>query len=198
MGGKMQVLSFEPDADLCKVLELARLSDRHRTKVYNTGISDGSGSLAFYKAADISGSFDYEFVNGQIRQGEKVEDRFESIAVPVAALDDLLTDREANRVRVIKLDVEGFEYKAVLGAEKIIRTDAPLICLEYNDKREAVLDLLKDSYSCYHYDYRINKFVRPNCRNSLNYWLIPTDGTNDDAFNMILNGMLDGSLGTGE
>lgn len=52
-----------------------------------------------------------------------------SVEVEIKTLDDLLLD-EVERVDVIKCDVEGAEYLALRGAEKILRRDMPDLVLE--------------------------------------------------------------------
>lgn len=52
-----------------------------------------------------------------------------SVEVQVDTLDDLLFDT-VGRVDVIKCDIEGGEFPAMRGAEKILRRDHPSLCLE--------------------------------------------------------------------
>ena len=59
--------------------------------------------------------------------------RNESKSVDIVKLDDYLKDRKS-RVGLIKLDIEGFEENALIGAEKIIREDKPILLVAaYHD-----------------------------------------------------------------
>jgi FkbM family methyltransferase len=51
----------------------------------------------------------------------------------VHKLDDIMPPNEVDIVRLIKLDVEGFENEVLLGAEKLIQASRPVIIMETND-----------------------------------------------------------------
>jgi len=55
------------------------------------------------------------------------------------AIDDLEID---HRISLAKVDVEGYEYPALLGMLKIIERDRPLLIVEYTGDKEAVERLL--------------------------------------------------------
>lgn len=52
----------------------------------------------------------------------------QTIDVPVKRIDDLVPKNR--RVSIIQLDIEGFEWQALLGAKGIIERDRPIIILE--------------------------------------------------------------------
>ncbi|MDW8394281.1 MAG: FkbM family methyltransferase, partial [Chitinophagales bacterium] len=57
----------------------------------------------------------------------------ETETVEVLPLDELLTEKDWP-VRMVKIDVEGYELEVITGAQKLLqRHDAPLLCLEYNE-----------------------------------------------------------------
>lgn len=56
--------------------------------------------------------------------------RFMTVECPVVTLDDALRTR-SKPVRVMKVDVEGFELSVVRGAGEIIRRDRPAVCFEF-------------------------------------------------------------------
>lgn len=59
--------------------------------------------------------------------------------IPIIALDNL----DFHDVRLIQLDLEGFEPQALKGAEKTIRQFHPLIILECGDEYERVLPIIE-------------------------------------------------------
>lgn len=76
-------------------------------------------------------------------------DEFEIIQVEV--LDDVLKANNISKVKLIKIDVEGFELEVVKGAKNLFSSpDAPIACVEYvkgqqivTDNGQTALDLLK-------------------------------------------------------
>lgn len=53
----------------------------------------------------------------------------ETIMVPVVTLDSVILDQQ---IYGIKIDVEGFEFEVVKGAERILKNYKPWLCIEYN------------------------------------------------------------------
>jgi hypothetical protein len=61
----------------------------------------------------------------------------EGIAVPTVALDDAVRAHGIDRVRAIKVDVEGFELGVFQGATQILtQPSAPVVFFEFNDWAE--------------------------------------------------------------
>jgi hypothetical protein len=50
-----------------------------------------------------------------------------------AALDEVLRQREVQRVDVVKIDVEGFEPAVLAGAQTMLGRDRPALIFEYMD-----------------------------------------------------------------
>jgi FkbM family methyltransferase len=53
--------------------------------------------------------------------------------VSVRRLDQVLEEQGVSRVAVIKMDIEGSEYRALRGAERILERDRPAILIELNE-----------------------------------------------------------------
>ncbi len=71
--------------------------------------------------------------------------------VPMTTLDGLVTN-ENRHVVGIKIDVENYEYFALLGAKKILSEQKPIVYTELweNENRTKVMDLLDSlGYGCY-------------------------------------------------
>ncbi len=67
-------------------------------------------------------------------------DKFdEGHKVPLVKLDDFLT---LNRLKLLKIDVEGMESQAIMGASNLINTFKPAIYIE-NDRRENSKELIE-------------------------------------------------------
>ncbi len=83
-------------------------------------VSNEKKVIRFWETEKRGGSFSPEFVN---------ETRFNRVKpvnvydVETCTIDEAVSDRE--RVGLIKMDIEGAEYEALLGAEKTIKRDRP-------------------------------------------------------------------------
>jgi FkbM family methyltransferase len=53
--------------------------------------------------------------------------------VAVRRLDQILEEQGAGRVNVIKMDIEGSEYRALCGAARVLAEDRPAILIELNE-----------------------------------------------------------------
>lgn len=57
----------------------------------------------------------------------------EKIKRPVITLDQFCQEKQMGKVDLMKIDVEGYEYKVLKGAINIIEKDRPRICIELNE-----------------------------------------------------------------
>jgi FkbM family methyltransferase len=117
------VYAFEPMIDHyeCLVENTKKFSN---ITTYNCGISNQSGTLkGAYRTMKNSGSFqlvDDEFVAVNRKQA-KIYD------IPSKRLDEF----ELVNVDMIKIDVEGWEFEVLKGAEQTIRRCQPVLMVEY-------------------------------------------------------------------
>lgn len=63
------------------------------------------------------------------------EDDFETVPVDVKTLDAYLADKKLEKVNFLKIDVEGFEWNVLQGAQKTLQTFKPHILMEYDFER---------------------------------------------------------------
>jgi hypothetical protein len=63
---------------------------------------------------------------------EEKAESFAVLSVPTVALDDYFTTAE--RVALLKIDVEGAELAVLRGAERILRSDGPLLVFECENR----------------------------------------------------------------
>jgi FkbM family methyltransferase len=110
-----RVVSFEPHPRIFKVLSLnAELASN--ISVYNVGLSDQEGS------AVLSGPA-VNFGRSTICETRDAN----AVDIKLVKLD---TFSEFENVKLLKIDVEGHEYKALSGARKIIQEHQPIILFE--------------------------------------------------------------------
>ncbi len=96
--------------------------------------------------------------NAAIADGESAGQPSENEAVDVVALDD---DLSGERVGLLKIDVEGFEARVLLGARKILEEQRPLLFIEvhpnllrrYGACAAELIGLLSDKYDLSCWDY---------------------------------------------
>jgi FkbM family methyltransferase len=129
------VYSFEPNPRTYQVLRLnAELAKN--VHCWQIGLSDRNGSAAMRIPPHNIG-------------GASIGDKWEHSAqsIEVRTLDSLLPDVE--KVRLIKVDVEGHEYQAISGSRKLIKAHRPIILFEqhlvdFRDGRSPVISLLQE------------------------------------------------------
>lgn len=129
-----RVVSFEPHPRIFKVLSLnAELVDN--MTCHNVGLSDKEGSALLSGPAN---NF------GRSTIGESRDAR--SVDIKLVKLD---TFCEFENVKLMKIDVEGHEYKVLLGAKEVIREHKPIILFEqhiedFKNGESQILSLLRE------------------------------------------------------
>ena len=125
----MLVESFEPNSRIFKqLLSNIRLNELKNVNAHNVAVgameevltlnipmspSENSGTASLFKNTDIVNPV------GQ--------------TVNVVKLDNFYNNR-TQRISAIKIDVQGFEWNVIKGAEKIIKSDRPVIIFEHEDR----------------------------------------------------------------
>jgi FkbM family methyltransferase len=124
VGPTGKVLAFEPApaarGQLLQNLELSRFA---WVEVSARAMADSEGSRPFVAFAnDAWGSSSFapppEYAGGSVE------------TVETTTLDAILTDQDQARVRLVKLDLEGAEYAALQGAERLLREIGPDFLIE--------------------------------------------------------------------
>lgn len=106
----------------------------------------GMVSYSFYEEADVLSSIASVEPN-------PINDR--TAEAPAITIDGLVEEHApGGRVRLIKIDVEGAEDKALGGAARTLDRDRPDVLIEINDRRRvsAVRKLFPRGYHCYSID----------------------------------------------
>jgi FkbM family methyltransferase len=122
------VYAFEPDAELAAFLKRAAPAN---LTVLNQLISDHHGILEFYFPSSIDGS-----ALGTVEPAVAAQfftSAFDTRTVQSATLDDF-ADKD---IGFVKIDIEGHEYAALLGAKKLLQTQKPTFLVETEDRHNA-------------------------------------------------------------
>jgi len=82
------------------------------------------------------GSFDLIVDTISNRGGNRISyntDQKQSTKIEVDTLDNWIQDNKIKHVNVIKIDVEGFEYKVLKGGEQLLTEEQPTLFIELDD-----------------------------------------------------------------
>jgi FkbM family methyltransferase len=112
VGPAGRVIAVEPQSRLQAILsENLRLNDALRVQVVSAAISDRSGTAPLYISPDTNtGSTSLALTTAYSLPTEEV---------PTRTLSDLLSECRVGSVDLMKMDIEGFEYEAILGSKEL-------------------------------------------------------------------------------
>jgi FkbM family methyltransferase len=114
-GGR--VVAVEPQARLRSVLEEnIRLNDLRNVTLSDAAVSDAEGAAEFFLTPDMN--------TGASGLARHTRYALPTQSVRTATLSQVLADAGANRVDLLKMDIEGFEYEAVFGSRDLFRAGA--------------------------------------------------------------------------
>lgn len=142
-----KVVSIEASPDTARYLESTWAGSGYcdRWVIVNEAVGEVPGTNTYYCGTDEFGAFDGSRDTG--RGGEK-----KAIIVNVTTVDRIWTSLDRPQVSLIKLDIEGGEYDALLGAMNCLRETRPAVLLEWNpvnlrayDRSQGSLVSLADS-----------------------------------------------------
>ena len=154
-----QVIVFEPNEGNCsKIQEHIRLNQVHNVKLLRLGIGDTKKENQIFifrrKDGGATGSMDENIQSQIIREGN-----FKQLQINVDTLDGAIATHGLPKPDFIKIDIEGMEYKALLGMSKTINNYSPQLYIEIHgadelSKREnirRIAELLQSwGYSIWH------------------------------------------------
>nr|CAD1829349.1 unnamed protein product [Ananas comosus var. bracteatus] len=133
-GDGVRVVAFEPVLEnlqrICDGVFLNRAGDR--VTVYAAAASDRIGNITFHK---LVGRLDNSAISATgaklaFKSNEEI-----AIEVPTIPLDEVIPDSE--RVLLIKIDVQGWEYHVLRGASRLLsrrKPEAPYLIYEEDER----------------------------------------------------------------
>lgn len=157
----LKVHAFEPQRLVFQMLAgTVALNSIDNVYLHHAAVSDQSGILSIplvdYSHEANFGAFEIEPAKKPDFDGKTIPNTWESVTK--TSIDDL----NLHSVRLIKLDIEGMEYKALLGARRTLLECRPLIYLEYEKTDfNAVKALLKEHDYIAYYSQRPNILCIP-------------------------------------
>ncbi|EJN60454.1 FkbM family methyltransferase [Halogranum rubrum] len=122
-----RVVAFEANPAVCAQLRtnVRRNEFETRVDVRAVGLGDDTGTRRFYRSTyDELGSF--AAANASAWEA-RIRD---TVEVPIARLDDLVAAGDISPPNHLKVDVEGFGYEVLRGAEETLRRYRPVVYFE--------------------------------------------------------------------
>jgi FkbM family methyltransferase len=163
------VFAIDPSPQNCEFISLlAQLNNINNIKVIQKAISDNNEILS---------------TNDPINHCVFVNNSDGQTKVNAESLDYLFDINEINSIGFIHLDVEGMEFKVILGSENIIKKFKPIIAFEQHIESDNYLELSEHIRQFDYQIYLINESFngcRHDCRNLL---AIPNEKIQNDLIN---------------
>jgi FkbM family methyltransferase len=125
-----RVYAFEPSAYALSILRPAlQLNGRSNVTVVQAGLSDAAGELVLHTPVKPRGSLGF----GVAHLGEGADEGASwDQRVPLLTLDAFAAREALTRLDFIKVDIEGWEMRALAGGEATLRRFRPALFLEVN------------------------------------------------------------------
>lgn len=126
-GENGKVHAFEPDPiNYQRLQNNLRLNHFTNIQTHQLGLGDNVGTFVMRRVSDGNQGMN-RIVNHP--PGGKA-----TIEIEVTTLDNFFEKNGIERVDLIKIDVEGFEYKVLKGAEKTLNRFQPVLFIELDDQ----------------------------------------------------------------
>lgn len=140
-----KIFSFEPQKERFEIISKnVELNKCKNVQIFNNGLGDKEAQLQLHTDVFSPSIVDIENSKGK------------SELIDILVLDNVLLSKGVEKVKFIKIDVEGFELNVLKGAEKLLsRKDAPIVCIEYVKRLQ---NLNNNDISIIEYIKRINDY----------------------------------------
>ncbi|MGM4906717.1 FkbM family methyltransferase [Tardiphaga sp. 866_E4_N2_1] len=143
------VESFEPSPDVFQAL-CANLENRANARAHNVGVGD-TDEVREFSAQGMSPASSFVEEVTQINSRYFPDDQIKRTSVAITRLDTFMSASGKRPPELLKLDVEGYEQRALMGAERLLDTHKPAILMEIHPPQlelsggseEGIFDLLR-------------------------------------------------------
>jgi FkbM family methyltransferase len=140
------VLAIDPIDSNCKLVNKSAVANGFKnikTGSYALGDVNAQTSAYTFDDSNMANFTDSGFVNYSNKNAQNF---------CVKTLDSVMSDENLLQLHFIKIDVEGYEYKVLLGAQKLIKKFHPTCLIEVHSSKiwPAIFDFLtKEHYEFY-------------------------------------------------
>jgi FkbM family methyltransferase len=128
-GSTGKVFAFEPDSTNYKTASLHfKLNNTTNIQIFNTGLGDEKRQALQYNVN--------EFNRGMMRilPPEEAVEGAATTEVQVDTLDNIFQNNQVSAPHLMKIDVEGFEFRVLKGARQTILKYKPTLFIELDDR----------------------------------------------------------------
>jgi FkbM family methyltransferase len=124
-------ICFEPHPDIYKQLVRNIKSNQHLDNVicHNAAVGNHSGKIEFYIPNRVA--YNRGVSSVLANYDLLVKNDFDKIDVEIINLDEFLDNDTKDKIAVIKIDTQGYEYEVIAGTVDIIRKARPVIIFEF-------------------------------------------------------------------
>lgn len=147
-----KIIAFEPDKNNAE--KLKRKIESDKVRVIESGTGAKKGTASFYADASLYSNFVDTCIWGEKTRRDLYEDANEYIEVPITSID---IELRGIPVSFIKMDIEGSELSALIGAQEIIKENHPKLAICVYHKQEDLFAIPNYIYSleteAWHYKY---------------------------------------------
>ncbi len=139
VGESGQVIAFEPQPDTFAVLKKnVDLNRCANVITVNEAIGAAAGQATIYSNLQRTASASLIPLDDEITTVQQTN---------IESLSDFVSSHHVKSIRMMKIDVEGWELEVLKGAEKILaQADAPALCVEYSHLHANQGGCLEDIY----------------------------------------------------
>jgi len=115
VGSRGRVIAVEPQERLAPVIRSnLALNACANVSVFSCAISDRRGEAELHLSPDTN--------TGSTALYQSTRYRLPRVTVPVTTLADFVERAEVPRIDFVKMDIEGFEYEAILGSQQLFES----------------------------------------------------------------------------
>lgn len=130
VGPTGKVYCFEPEPTIFGLLERnIALNKMQQVRPFNLALGAESGEAVIFRDPQKNRGSATLTEEGGAQPGHTVQ---------VATLDDVLAQQQIQAVRMLKVDVEGWELDVLRGGQQLLSgPQAPILCIEYSNETNA-------------------------------------------------------------
>jgi FkbM family methyltransferase len=128
VGEKGKVICFEPTPETyARLVENVKLNNLRNIDYRNVGLSDKKGELPFYVSENGYDAFNSFAPNQHIESGNTIQ-------IPVSTLDFEIENIDKALIKLVKIDVEGWEKFVLYGGKDFFVKYNPIVMLEFAEE----------------------------------------------------------------
>jgi FkbM family methyltransferase len=127
VGVSGKVISFEPTKNIFeKLVENCEINNFNNVDLRNIGLSDKVDTLTFFASGNGLDAFN-SFVENTERESNKVQ-------IETSTLDIELEGIDKANIKIVKMDVEGWEKFVLFGGQSFFKNFTPIVMMEFTEE----------------------------------------------------------------